>query len=194
MRTSLLITCGCAFALVGSTLAQPIPAPWRRDDATLLSVCFDGLGKDAPTILRATEVTDVGFGTARFELIGHTTTDRPTYMASFVQPLRFRAVLIELPGGGMARFERPAKLENSIEGWAYSTVPVQCVSGDTFALAQATLAGAAVTTAQCPEVGAKISYRVDNGPGFFTRRVLERQRGVSTLNGLKGCQELIHTR
>jgi hypothetical protein len=192
MRAKQALLCACAIAHLGSSLAQPIPAPWRRDDAILISVCFDGLGKDAPATLRALEVTDISVGTARFELIGHTTTDRPMYMASFAHPLRFRAVLVDLPGGGVAQFDRPAKLEVSIEGWVDSMAELQCVSGDTFSAAQATLTGAKVPTTACPDLGAKISYRVDNGPGFSSRRVLERQRGLTTLNGLRGCRELIY--
>lgn len=138
------------------------------------------------------EVTDISVGTVALELVGHTTSNRPMYEASLAHPLRFRSILFDLPGGGIVRFDRPEKLENSIEGWVYSLLPLQCVSGDRFALATSILGGASVLPASCPDVGANISYRVDNGPGFTSRRIVERQRGLSVLNGLKGCREPVY--
>lgn len=177
----------------GVGFGQSVPAPWRRDDAVLISLCFDGLGKDAPTRLVASEVTDVGVSTATFELIGHTTTDRPTYQAALTHPMRFRAVVISLPGGSVARFDRPENLERSIEGWVYANPTLQCFANDRLALGSLfdRASGAAST---CPDLGLNVSFRVDNAPGYSARRVLERQRGLSILNGLRGCRDLIYGR
>ncbi len=97
--------------------AQSMPSPWRRDDVTLVALCVDGVGKEAPEKLAAIEESDIGFGTRVFELVGHTTTGRPMYEGALVHPLRFRAALIDLPGeGGAVRFDRPENLQNAIEG------------------------------------------------------------------------------
>jgi hypothetical protein len=192
-RIELALFFACAVAHVSSSLAQPVSTQWRRDDATLISVCFDAIGKDAPASLRGTEITDSSNSSTTFELIGHTTTDRPMYQAKLVHPSRFRTVLIELPGGGTARFDRPDKLESSIEGWVYSQSPMQCVAGDRTTAARSILSGIPISELSCPELGTNLSFRVDNGPGYTSRRILERQRGLNVLNGLKGCRDLIYT-
>lgn len=180
---------------LASADAQPVPAPWRRDDATLLSLCFDGLGKEAPEKITALEITDISVGTAAFELIGHTTTGRPKYEAKLAHPMRFRSILVDLPGGSTLRFDRPENLPDAIEGWVYSSSSTQCVDDaglDRFGVARAVLAGAVLPTSKCPEIGSNISYRVDNGPGYGSRRILERQRGLNVLNGLRGCREFVY--
>jgi hypothetical protein len=192
LRVDRLLLGACALTIAWACVAQPVPAPWRRDDATLISVCFDGIGKDAPASLRGTEITDISASNVTLELIGHTTTGRPQYQAQLSHPLRFRSLFFDLPGGGLARFDRPEKLENSIEGWVYSSAPLQCVNADKFALGPRVLNGATFPEAACPDVGPTVSYRVDNGPGYNVRRVLERQRGLSVLNGLRGCRELVY--
>ena len=111
MRISHVIVGACAVTSVWSSLAQPVPVPWRRDDATLISVCFDNIGKEAPASLRAAEVTDISASSVTLELIGHTTTGRPAYQGQLAHPLRFRSLLFDLSGGGVGRFDRPEKLE-----------------------------------------------------------------------------------
>jgi hypothetical protein len=170
VRISHAIVGACAFASVWSTLAQPVTAPWRRNDATLISVFFDSVGKEAPASLRAAEVTDNSASSVTLLLIGHTTTGRPTYQGELAHPLRI-GLPSDLPGGSVGRFDRPAKLENSIEGWVYSTSALQCVSGEKFPIAQSVVNGAAIPGANCPDVGAVVSYRIDNSPPEFDTKL-----------------------
>jgi hypothetical protein len=117
------------------------------------------------------------------------------YEAVLGHPTRFRTVLVDLPGGGTLRFDRPPNLQNSIEGWLYSLPPAQCVDtpGDRSGTARAILAGAAVVDVACPAVAVNISFRVDNGSAYRYRRMTDRQRGPLTVfNGLRGCRELVH--
>ncbi len=182
----------CAVAQIGASVAQPITAPWRSDDATLISLCFDGLGKESQVRLRGQNVSDGSANSVTFELVGHTTTGRPMYEALLAHPQRFRAVLFDLPGGGVARFDRPEKLENAIEASVYSVVPLQCVASEQFPAATSILSGASVPMATCPDLGVNVSYRVVNGPGYGSGRVLDRQRGFKLFNGLRGCREFIY--
>lgn len=167
--------------------------PWRRDDATLIALCFDGANRDAPQELKALAFTDVWSSTATFELVGFTTTDRPMYEAQFAHPTRFRAVLVDLPGTQMAALiTPPEKLASFIEGWKSVPTPTQCTSDRLQPKIRFTPAIALQVPKDCPSIGTSVSFRIDNGPGYWSRRILEKQRGLSVLNGLKGCNELIY--
>jgi hypothetical protein len=168
-------------------------APWRRDDATLISLCFDGSGRDAPQQLRALELTDIGSSTTTFELVGFTTTDRPMYEAILSHPTRFRAVVVELPGSQLAALiTPPEKLASFIEGWKAVPIPTQCTASRLQPKMQFVPPITLQEPKECPAIGTNVSFRIDNGPGYSSRRVLERQRGLRVLNGLKGCNELIY--
>ena len=60
---------GCLISRRARADAQPVPAPWRSDDATLHSLCFDGLSKEAPEKITALEITDVSIATKTFEIL-----------------------------------------------------------------------------------------------------------------------------
>lgn len=159
------------------TLAFAEPNPWRRNDVTLISLCFDSLDRTAPTRLTATEFTDIGSGSATFELVGFTMTDRPVYQISLSHPKHFRAVLVDLPGKQSAAFiAPPSNLSSLIEGWGYVPSPTECTENFRQPALQYKPEFSLKEKMECPVMGINVSFKVDNGPGYNAQRILQNQR------------------
>ena len=177
---------------VGGCAQSPSPSPFRDSDSTLVEVCFDSMGRDAPARLVGEETTDFGLTTARLELIGFTMSDRPIYQGRLAHPRDFRALFLELPASSViARIDRPDSLPKSIEVWRNAPAPTVCTMSPHAAMYVVNGRPLPEPIA-CPDVKMSVRFTVGSGAAFSNRRNLDRQRPPALFNGLRGCNESIY--
>lgn len=166
--------------------------PWRANDATIIQICFDSMDRSAPDHLSAEEVTDSSLRSARPELVGFTLSDRPIYEVGLSHPIKFRSLLLQIPGTKIrAKIDAPTFLETTVNSWRYAPLPNICTDDERAGL-KLVRDGQVSKTVPCPAVGLTVSFKVISSSEFSATRALNRPRGPVIYNGLKGCQEHVY--
>jgi hypothetical protein len=164
--------------------------PWRRSDSTLVQICFDGLDSTAPKRLKAASVTPTSISGAWLDLVGFTLSNRPIYQGSIEHPVRFRSLLVEMPGSTiLAKIDAPTDLPKHIDVWR--DVPISLCTMEERADFKV-LSGTQLQAVPCPDLGVHASLKVAASSEHSLEIVHLKARGPSSFNGLRGCRESVY--
>lgn len=162
-------------------------SPWRRSDQVLLQLCFDRLDAEPPKNIRVQTISDTSVVSSYLELVGRTLTGRPIYQGSVGHPTRAKFLMYQLPDTKtLAQIEIPADLPTRIDLWKGVKTSF-CTANEGAAIDLVN--ERAISKIACPDVGTQASIKVAASAenALLMRDV--RERGPSTFNGLKGCNE-----
>lgn len=192
-RVYLRIACVAAIVFVVGCAQAPAKSSFRESDATLIEVCFDSMGRNAPQRLLGQEITDISLTTETLELVGFTTTDRPIYQGHLAHPTQFRALFLELPESSVrARIDRPENLASSIDVWRDALPPPTVCTASKQAAMYVLNGRPMPDPIACPDMKMSVWFSVGSRAAFITQRSINRQRPPILFNGLRGCNEFIY--
>lgn len=165
-------------------------APWRASDRILVRLCFDGMDDNSIRRLHGQLISSSSIGSSSLDLVGLTLTKRPVYQGVLEHPVRFRSLLVELPGTTvLAKIDAPSDLYKHIDIWR--DTPISLCTREEGAKYKV-LRGAPLEQMSCPDLGIHVSMKVTTDSEHSLDMVNVKTHGLRTFNGLRGCREFVY--